>query len=74
MFGTPIVCRSIQHCLLMIDSMQGSPVLHGFGNEFAIVADEYFKVVSRLVFNNAVLQLENGSCLLFVSQGKTLGV
>jgi len=58
----------------MIDSMQGSPVLHGFGNEFAIVTDEYFKAVSRLVFNSTVLQLENGSCLLFVSQGKTPGI
>jgi hypothetical protein len=55
----------------MINSMQGSPVLHGFGNEFAIVADKDFKTVPGLVFDSAMPQLENGSCFLFVSQGKT---
>jgi len=36
---------------LVINSMRGGPVLHRFGNKFAIIADENFKAMTGLVFN-----------------------
>jgi hypothetical protein len=39
-FCTSIIGRYIEDGVLVINAMQGSPVLRGCGNEFTIVADE----------------------------------
>jgi hypothetical protein len=54
-FCTSIMSGRIGGGSLVIDSMRGGPVLHRFGNKFAIITDENFKAMTGLVFNCPVL-------------------
>ena len=54
MFSASIVGRSIGGSALMIDTMNESPVLHGFGNKFPIIADKDFEAMARLVLHHTV--------------------
>ena len=53
-FSVSVMGRSIGGSALMIDTMNGSPVLHGFGNKFPIIADKDFEAMARLVLHCTV--------------------
>jgi len=40
--STAVLGRHIGGCALVIDAVSGAPVVHGIGNQFAIISDENF--------------------------------
>ena len=48
----PIFGGHIGGSELVINPMHGTPVMHGSGNEFAIIGDEDFKFLPHLVLNS----------------------
>ena len=44
----------------MLDTMLGTPIRHGFGNQFTVISHEDFKFVSGLILNGAVPIAKDG--------------
>jgi len=52
----------------MINAELGTPMFHGFGNQFSVVGDQALQVMPSLIFDGAVPLLQNGSCVCFGAQ------
>jgi hypothetical protein len=66
-FCVPILGGSMWGSELVVDTVFGAPVLHGFGKQFTIVGDKNLKTLSRKVFHFQLPLLEGfcGGTLFF---------
>jgi len=66
--STSILGRRIGGGGLMVDSMHGTPIMHRFGNQLAIVAHEYFEAMISLIHNRPMPKLYGRTRFIFRSQ------
>jgi hypothetical protein len=73
-FGSPIMGRHIGGSFLMFNPIHGTPILHRFRNQFAIVTYENFKAVICLVYHSVMPQLQDRCRFILRSQRQALNI